>query len=182
MSPGENSIDIFNSLISNSPERLKSEAEDTNTYESPILSPSTPFSYDASASNQTNFTGCIGTAPSSPSSSVNTSFNTSSNISGSTSKRGRGRPAKQHSDVPDLSTLHHLSENEKKKLLERAKNNEASRKSRLKNKERDQALEKENELLIEQHKILKAELQKWERIENAYKQLLKTIHFQPKTK
>lgn len=158
---------IFNDLISSSPQcaSVKSEInvdDITNDY-SP---PNTPFS---SISNQTSF---INTAPSSPASSIATTSNTSI-----TTKRGRGRPAKTHSDIPDRSQIQHLSECDQKKVLERAKNNEASRKSRLKHKERDNALEREEAELKHRNKELQKEWEEWMNIEKKLKNAMKRQYF-----
>lgn len=73
-------------------------------------------------------------------------------------KRGRGRPAKEHSDVPDLDTIQHLSEDDRRKVIERAKNNEASRRSRRKNKDREQMLINEECELLQRNEQLKLRL------------------------
>ncbi|XP_037821999.1 putative mediator of RNA polymerase II transcription subunit 26 [Lucilia sericata] len=159
-------ITIYNDLISTSPkcDSVKSEIivdEITNDF----TPPNTPFSFN-SISNQTSF---VNTAPSSPASSIATISNASF-----TTKRGRGRPAKTHSDIPDRSQIQHLSESEQKKVLERAKNNEASRKSRLKHKERDNALEREEIELTLKNKELENQLMNLRKME---KKLKAALHF-----
>lgn len=161
--------DIMGELISSSPAcpSIKSEnIDDTTNDYSP---PNTPFSFN-SFSNQTSF---VNTAPNSPASSIATTTNASI-----TTKRGRGRPAKTHSDIPDLSQFEHLSESEQKKMLERAKNNEASRKSRLKHKERDNALEREEIELTNRNMDLKIKLEEYTRMERKLKAALKRQIFQ----
>ncbi|XP_023308652.2 putative uncharacterized protein DDB_G0286901 [Lucilia cuprina] len=151
-------ITIYNDLISTSSKcgSVKSEIivdEITNDF----TPPNTPFSFN-SISNQTSF---VNTAPSSPASSI------------ATTKRGRGRPAKTHSDIPDRSEIQHLSESEQKKVLERAKNNEASRKSRLKHKERDNALEREEIELTHKNKELENQLMNLRKMEKKLKAALR---------
>ena len=168
----ENSIDsIYNNLISSSPTcpSIKSEiiCEDTSVSLSP---PNTPYSVN-SISNQTNFTGF--SAPSSPASSIVTITNTSV-----TTKRGRGRPAKQHSYIPHPSQIQHLPETEQKKVLERAKNNEASRKSRLKHKERDNALEREERELQQRNLELNTDFKKYKRMESKLRKALQRQYMQ----
>lgn len=173
MGPADNSMDtIYHRLISTSPSIKSEEIDDTTNDFSP---PNTPYSVN-SISNQTNFTGFMNTAPNSPASSIATTSNTSV-----TNKRGRGRPAKLHSDMPDLSQIQHLSETDQKKLLERAKNNEASRKSRLKHKERDNALEIEENALRLRHNELDSDLQKLRKIEKKLQEALRAQHFQLKS-
>lgn len=162
----ENSVaSIYNDLISSSPcpsIKLELISEDTSVDFSP---PNTPFSGN-SISNQTNFTGF--SAPSSPASSITTATNTSATV-----KRGRGRPAKTHSYIPDPSQIQHLSEVQQKKVLERAKNNEASRKSRLKHKERDNALEREERELEQRNLELNRKLKEYKTMEKKLQRALK---------
>ncbi|XP_065371635.1 probable basic-leucine zipper transcription factor S [Calliphora vicina] len=160
---------IYDNLISTSPksDSIKSEIivdEISNDF-SP---PNTPYSVN-SFSNQTSF---INTAPSSPASSIATTTNASINT-----KRGRGRPAKTHSDIPDRSEIQHLSESEQKKVLERAKNNEASRKSRLKHKERDTALEREETELKHRYRELEVIWEDYIKMEKKLKAAVKRQYF-----
>uniref|UniRef100_T1PDY9 Basic region leucine zipper n=1 Tax=Musca domestica TaxID=7370 RepID=T1PDY9_MUSDO len=170
--PEETTEDIFNSLIACSPHEssdsiltFKSEAIDMDYNSNDITPPYTPYSVNSSNSNQTNFSGIINQQPYSPAPSVATTC--------ATTKRGRGRPAKIHSDVPDPSQLAHLPESEQKKVLERAKNNEASRKSRLKNKEREEAIEREERDLIQHNIYLNTEWQKLLRLEKKLRRACK---------
>ncbi|XP_061392739.1 probable serine/threonine-protein kinase MARK-A [Musca vetustissima] len=174
----ETSKDIFNNLIACSPhdssssssniiDNIKTEINlDYNSND--ITPPYTPYSVNSSNSNHTNFSGIINILqqPHSPALSVATTSTT-------TTKRGRGRPAKVHSDMPDLSQLARLPESEQKKILERAKNNEASRKSRLKNKEREEALEREERVLMQRHHQLNEELQELLCMEKKFKRACK---------
>lgn len=169
MSPAENSTDIYNQLINSPHESIVKSEIDTGDYTNDITPPYTPYSVN-SASQQTNFTGVINTAPCSPASSIATT-----NATSTTTRRGRGRPAKEHSDMPDLSRVQ--SEAERKKALERYKNNEASRKSRLKNKERDMATEQEERELSQRTEELEREFQMLKRIERKLRQALKRQHF-----
>ncbi|XP_013101189.2 putative uncharacterized protein DDB_G0277255 [Stomoxys calcitrans] len=147
---------------------IKSEADHSN-FSDDISSSCTTYSCNSN-SNQTNFTNILNaSSPCSPTSSscASTSTNT---------KRGRGRPAKLHSDMPDLSQIAHLSETEQKKVLERAKNNEASRKSRLKNKQRDIEMEREELWLSEQNRKLEEEYQSIEHMRMKFQRALKRVH------
>lgn len=105
------------------------------------ISPSTPQScYSSSYSTIYKNTK---TSPNSP------ALSTISNATRTTSatKSKRGRPPKPHSDKPDPSLLLNCTESERKRLEDRAKNNEASRLSRLKNKQReDEEIEIEGRL------------------------------------
>ncbi|XP_073815807.1 xrp1 [Musca autumnalis] len=172
--PEETSEDIYNDLIASSPQEscdtivtVKSEVFDFDDYNSNgITPPYTPYSCN---SNQTTFSGIFNILqPHSPATSEATTCTT--NV---TTKRGRGRPAKEHSDMPDLSQLARLPESEQKKLLERAKNNEASRKSRRKNKEREEAIEREERELIQRNALLNMECEHLQRIERKLRRALK---------
>ncbi|KAL9894776.1 xrp1 isoform 1-T3 [Glossina fuscipes fuscipes] len=92
-------------------------------------------------------------------------------------KRRRGRPAKMHSDIPDESKLNSMSKSERQKMLDRYKNNEASRKSRLKNKDRElRLIEEEKELQIK-HNELERILETQRKMETKLTKALKRRHF-----
>ncbi|XP_075158484.1 xrp1 [Haematobia irritans] len=187
----EPSTAIFSGIISNSPSddcvALKSEIDECSrdqnfTCYSPAIGSSSikseivysDFSNDISppftpySSNSNSI--LIKIDPPSPSSSI---ASTSASV---TTKRGRGRPAKLHSDMPSISEIAHLPECERKKVLERAKNNEASRKSRLKNKERDMAIATEERDLTQRNSQLNMELETLQNIEKKLQQALKRRH------
>uniref|UniRef100_T1GD65 BZIP domain-containing protein n=1 Tax=Megaselia scalaris TaxID=36166 RepID=T1GD65_MEGSC len=94
--------------------------------------PSTEFSAPASPASSYPF---------SPSASTNTS---SPNSSNNTNKRRRGRPSKVISTEPDEAELSKCkTKAERDHYLRRFRNNEASRKSRLLNKQRTEQVEKD---------------------------------------
>lgn len=168
----ENSANIFRHLISSSsPLVIKDEFDDPD-YSNDISEPNTPYSVNSN-SDQTNFSGVISRGPNSPTSSIAT---TSTSAATTTTRRGRGRPAKLHSDMPDISQIAHLPESEQKKVFERAKNNEASRKSRLKNKERDIAIEREERELEQRYEQLNLEYQDHKRKEKKLRLACKRKH------
>ncbi|XP_039954178.1 bromodomain-containing protein DDB_G0270170 [Bactrocera tryoni] len=124
--------------------------------------PPTPRSYTSTSTYTNEY------MPSSPSPS-----NISSNQQMNSNKKKRGRPAKDRSDQPDPSKLLKMSEAERKKLMDRAKNNEASRVSRRKNKLREEReIRLENELL-EANNLRQAELMKLNKIKDKLKRALK---------
>ncbi|XP_004536086.2 putative uncharacterized protein DDB_G0282129 [Ceratitis capitata] len=112
--------------------------------------PSTPQSYTSATTYTNEYT------PSSPAHS-NISFNQLNTSSSASNKKKRGRPAKAHSDQPDPMQLENMSESDRKKLLDRAKNNEASRVSRRKNKQREESEKEMEHKLLEENSKLKAE-------------------------
>ncbi|XP_055529576.1 uncharacterized protein LOC129721255 [Wyeomyia smithii] len=66
----------------------------------------------------------------------------------------RGRPPKTASSIRDRSEYEHLSEADMRYREQRDKNNEASRKSRINRKDREQRLEDEASQLNRQHELL----------------------------
>ncbi|XP_037955934.1 probable serine/threonine-protein kinase DDB_G0282963 [Teleopsis dalmanni] len=141
-------------------------------------SPYTPLSCTSSHTNQTSFAGFT-TVPNSPTpSSTSTSNAATKHCS---NRRKRGRPSKQHSDRPDPSHLSRLSENERKRLEDRYKNNEASRQSRLKNRQREEAEIMEEQNLLEINAQLKIKFLKYSQIVEALKGIVKEKHFAQKT-
>ncbi|XP_055697546.1 uncharacterized protein LOC129798426 isoform X1 [Phlebotomus papatasi] len=71
-------------------------------------------------------------------------------------KKKRGRPPKTHSSLPSPSQLEGLTEQDLRYWEMRNKNNEASRRSRLHRKQKEQSLEQEAESLVRQHQHLVA--------------------------
>lgn len=71
-------------------------------------------------------------------------------------KKKRGRPPKTHSSLPSPSQLEGLTEQDLRYWEMRNKNNEASRRSRLHRKQKEQSLEQEAESLVRQHQRLVA--------------------------
>lgn len=94
------------------------------------------------------------------------------------STRKRGRPSKEHSDMPDPARLKQLSDAERKRAEDRAKNNEASRLSRLKNKLKEEAEIKEAKLLSKRNAAMKLELDNLNRVLAKLKRALQHRHFQ----
>lgn len=124
--------------------------------------PPTPHSYTSTSTYTNEYT------PSSPAPS-----NISTNQQMNSNKKKRGRPAKTRSDQPDPSKLLKMPEAERKKLMDRAKNNEASRVSRRKNKLREEReIRLENEL-YEANILGHAELEKLNKIKDKLKRALK---------
>lgn len=85
-------------------------------------------------------------------------------------KRPRGRPPKTGPDTISPAQLKRLNSSERKHLEQRIKNNEASRKSRLNRKDKENTLFveydnllKESERLTKQDKELDREIAKWKK-------------------
>ncbi|XP_055676757.1 uncharacterized protein LOC129786025 isoform X1 [Lutzomyia longipalpis] len=71
-------------------------------------------------------------------------------------KKKRGRPPKTQSSLPSPSQLEGLTEQDLRYWEMRNKNNEASRRSRLHRKQKEQSMEEEATILMRQHHYLQA--------------------------
>ncbi|XP_034486393.1 serine-rich adhesin for platelets [Drosophila innubila] len=151
-------------------EDLRSTEENTAfTVFQDFSAPNTPYSaYSVSTSTSTSnaptchtgFGGLI-TAPGSPAlSTASTSQFSASATSSSGTKRKRGRPAKEHADGPDPELMSQMTGEELKQYQDRIKNNEASRVSRRKTKNREDAEKLEEDELLAKFKELSAILQR----------------------
>lgn len=98
--------------------------------------------------------------------------NISTNQQTNSNKKKRGRPAKEHSDQPDPAQLKNMPDVDRKKLLDRAKNNEASRVSRRKNKEREEEEKEDERKLIEKNLVLRKRYKELAKIEKKLKRVL----------
>ncbi|XP_017847737.1 uncharacterized protein LOC108603429 [Drosophila busckii] len=135
-----------NSNISSQENILKElvTAEDNNTSTSfnDFSAPNTPYSVNSASTYYSLAPAShldVVTAPSSPASVASVASN----------KRKRGRPAKDHADGPDPKLIKAMSPEEAKSYTDRIKNNEASRVSRRKTKQReDEEKTQENELQL----------------------------------
>ncbi|XP_067623840.1 putative uncharacterized protein DDB_G0282129 [Eurosta solidaginis] len=152
--------------IANIEESLKDETSRfTYTDED---SPSTPRSCYSSFTTCTN--EYMSTNPYSP---VPSNFSsTQQTQSNNTSKKRRGRPAKEHSDQPDPAKLKNMPDSDRKRLLDRAKNNEASRVSRRKNKEREEQEKETERRLIQRNLALRARRNDLVKLEKKFKRAL----------
>lgn len=147
-------------------EELRNAEDSTTTSHLPDFSaPGTPnsfYSISTSTSHapscQTEFAGFI-TAPVSPavSSTSTSAFSATTSINSNT-KRKRGRPAKEHADGPDPELMSKMTEEEAKVYRDRLKNNEASRVSRQKTRQREEEEKREEEDLQFTNNQLKCEL------------------------
>ncbi|EDW58638.1 mucin-3B [Drosophila virilis] len=144
-----------------------------NTPNSNYSVSSTTRSHQATC--QTGFAGFI-TAPVSPAfSTASTSqFSVTTSITGnSSSKRKRGRPAKEHAEGPDPELMAQMTEDDAKAYRDRIKNNEASRVSRRKTKQREHEEMKEEQDLQAEHEQLTYTLQLVMREARRYQEYLK---------
>ncbi|EDW15247.2 uncharacterized protein Dmoj_GI24722 [Drosophila mojavensis] len=149
-------------------EELRSVEDSTTSSQLPEISaPGTPNStYSISTSTShattclTGFAGLI-TAPVSPAASTasTSAFSATTSTNGST-KRKRGRPAKTHADGPDPELMSQMTEEEAKVYRDRLKNNEASRVSRQKTRQREEEEKREEEDLQATNKKLKFKMQR----------------------
>ncbi|XP_017968652.1 uncharacterized protein LOC108659968 [Drosophila navojoa] len=163
-------------------EELRSAEDSTSSQLPDFSAPGTPNStYSISTSTsyapscQTGFAGLI-TAPVSPAASIasTSAFSATTSTNGNT-KRKRGRPAKEHADGPDPELMSRMTENEAKVYRDRLKNNEASRVSRQKTRQREEEEKREEEGLQDTNNKLKCELHQLqgqvERLENHLKSI-----------
>nr|AAX33656.1 Dbuz\CG17836-PD [Drosophila buzzatii]AAX33657.1 Dbuz\CG17836-PC [Drosophila buzzatii] len=148
-------------------EELRSAEDSTTFTQLPDFSaPGTPNStYSISTSSsyaptcQTGFAGLI-TAPVSPAiSTASTSAFSATALANGSTKRKRGRPAKEHADGPDPELMSKMTENEVKAYRDRLKNNEASRVSRRKTRKREEEEKHVEEVLQARNNELKHKLQ-----------------------
>ncbi|XP_030562629.1 uncharacterized protein LOC115763970 [Drosophila novamexicana] len=165
-------------------EELRSTEDNTTFTILPDFSaPNTPNSnYSVSSTTrshqatcQTGFAGFI-TAPVSPAfSTASTSqFSVTTSITGNcSSKRKRGRPAKEHAEGPDPELMAQMTEDDAKAYRDRIKNNEASRVSRRKTKKRELEEMKEEQDLQAEHDQLTYTLQLVMREARRYQEYLK---------
>uniref|UniRef100_A0A182QFL6 BZIP domain-containing protein n=1 Tax=Anopheles farauti TaxID=69004 RepID=A0A182QFL6_9DIPT len=125
-----------------------------------------------SLSRRTNGGSSACSVRSSLSSASSACGDSSSDVSSSTTNaktpKRRGRPPKVAGTVRDRAQYQHLSEADWRYREQRDKNNEASRKSRINRKDREQRLEQEAERLNAQHqklsfeeRHLRTECQRW---------------------
>ncbi|XP_034663735.1 LOW QUALITY PROTEIN: uncharacterized protein LOC117898439 [Drosophila subobscura] len=158
-------------------EDLRSAEEETTT---DFSAPNTPHSYYSACSSsvaptcQSGFGGFL-TAPASPAYSVasTSQFSVTASTNGNaSSKRKRGRPAKEHADGPDPEVMSRMDEEERKAYIDRIKNNEASRVSRRKTKNRDEVEKKMEEELVAEHESLLAQSQRVDHKETLFKNYL----------
>ncbi|XP_055850414.1 ras guanine nucleotide exchange factor B [Episyrphus balteatus] len=87
-------------------------------------------------------------------------------------RKPRGRPPKQHSDLPNPEILRNLPESERKRIEDRCKNNEASRQSRQKNKEKQMILLAEEEHEEQRNAELKNKMRHLEKQHQRLKNIL----------
>ncbi|XP_017493690.1 PREDICTED: hybrid signal transduction histidine kinase M [Rhagoletis zephyria] len=154
----ESSIYLGNSVV-NIGDIVESLKDHTSPYTyTDEESPSTP---------QSSYSFTTSTTPYSPAPS-NISFNQQTN----SNKRKRGRPAKEHSDQPDPAQLESMPDLDRKKLLDRAKNNEASRVSRRKNKEREEQEKATERKLLERNLMLRTRRKELVKMEKKLKRAL----------
>lgn len=92
----------------------------------------------------------------------------SSSVASTTTSKRRGRPPKPLGSIPSPSEYSHLSSEDFKYVEMRSKNNEASRRSRMNRKGKENALfdeaerlEREYKKLFTQDEQLKRECRKW---------------------
>ncbi|XP_041447599.1 uncharacterized protein LOC111079350 [Drosophila obscura] len=158
-------------------EDLRSAEEETTT---DFSAPNTPHSYYSACSSsvaatcQSGFGGFL-TAPASPAYSVTSTsqFSATASTNGNaSSKRKRGRPAKEHADGPDPEKMSRMSEEECKAYMDRLKNNEASRVSRRKTKSRDEIEKQMEDELVAEHERLLAQSQRVDHKETLFKSYL----------
>lgn len=126
--------------------------------------PNSTYSISTSTSHvptcQTGFAGLI-TAPVSPAfSTVSTSALSVATSINDSVKRKRGRPAKEHADGPDPELMSRMTEEEAKAYRDRLKNNEASRVSRKKTRNREEEEKREEEALQARNDELNADLKR----------------------
>lgn len=135
-----------------------------------------PYTPSSSTTNHTipAAFNIISSSPNSPALSTNSAATTitSSVLQQQTQRKKRGRPSKEHSDRPDPAQLEQLTEAGRKRLEDRAKNNEASRLSRKKNKQKEEAEIGEQNELVARNIAMKAELEHLEHITKRLKSAL----------
>ncbi|XP_055908355.1 transcription factor stalky [Eupeodes corollae] len=124
-----------------------------------------PLYATPSPSNSSSSSTLYSTNPNSPAVSQYGSNN-------GTTRKPRGRPPKQHSDLPNPEILRNLPESERKRIEDRCKNNEASRQSRQKNKEKQLILLAEEEHEERRNKELKSRMKHLEKQHLKYKKVL----------
>lgn len=126
----------------------------------------TSCSYDRLSSpiSKYDYTDTSSTAPQTP---------LSTSDYGITQRKRRGRPPKTQSTQPDPEELKNLSESERKYKLQRYKNNEASRQSRLNRKTKQEQNKEEEMYLQEINDDLAQKVKEWTQREEKLKNLLK---------
>ncbi|XP_030369395.1 uncharacterized protein LOC115620338 [Scaptodrosophila lebanonensis] len=166
---------------------LLSTEENTVSTFNDFSAPNTPQStYSAvSSSKLTNRTGgsefiTAPVSPASPASTISTSQFSIGSASGSV-RRKRGRPAKEHSDGPDPELMSRLDDEERKAYTDRLKNNEASRQSRKKTKQREEEEIQEEKGLTTENDKLKIISERLQRQENRLKKAVENRFLQNST-
>lgn len=156
--------DINDRKFSRSPIEIPNELDNSNDYSNDIFEPCTSNSVYSDQSTSSGIT----TSGSGHDSTFTSSASTDE-------RRGSRRPDNYQNLIPDVSEIAHLPEIVRRTVLRRARNKISSRKSRLKNKEHNMAIEREERELINHNTKLNLELQNIRRAENKLRLACKRI-------
>lgn len=126
------------------------------------------FDFDPDCSNASTATSATTNDSTVSATASASAFDGSTNTSASTAPKRRGRPPKAHSTPISPTQLRNMSEADVRYFQMRDKNNEASRRSRLNRKDREQLfsdeasdLEATNRRLVELERRLEAQCNRW---------------------